>query len=167
MSTFNPKKQAEEVVRPRLRLGERKPRDKKKRRGLIYSTTTAQTYRHHLTKLARWAKTNYRCRLLQITPAIAQKYLDERVRQVTDKSLNQDRLCLELLPKVGLGDLTQRRSIVPPGRLAEEPRMYTSAQVDMIQAAQAENPHRKNPNARPSRSAPSWPGPTACEPRSY
>ena len=143
MATFNARRQAEELVRPRLRLGERKPRDKEARRGWIYSTTTAKTYRHHLTKMARWAKENYRCRLLQITPAIAQKYLDERARQVTDKSLNQDRLCLELLPKIERGDLTQPRSIVPPGRLAEEPRMYTTTQVDMIQAAQAENPHRK------------------------
>ena len=130
-------------MRPRLRLGQRKPRDKEARRGLIYSTTTAQTYRHHFTKMARWAKANYRCRLLQISPALAQKYLDERAGQVTDKSVNQDKLCLEMLPKIERGDLTQPRSIVPPGRLAEEPRMYTSAQVDMIQAAQAENPHRK------------------------
>ena len=110
---------------------------------MIYSTTTAKTCRHHLTKLARWAKENYNCRLLQITPTIAQQYLNGRARQVTDKSVNQDRLCLEMLPKIERGDLTQPRSIVPPGPLAEEPRMYTSTQVDMIQAAQAENPHRK------------------------
>lgn len=143
MPTFNAQKQAEEIVRARLRLGERKPRDKEARRGLIYSTTTAQTYRHHLTKMAKWARANYRCRLLQITPAIAQKYLDERAREVGDKSVNQDRLCLELLPKIERGDLTQPRSIVPPGRLAEEPRMYTSTQVDMVQVAQAENSHRE------------------------
>ena len=146
MPTFNPTKQAAEIVRPRLRLRQRKPRDKEARRGLIYSATTAKTYRHHLTKLARWAKENYKCRLVQISTALAQKYLDERARQVTDKSLNQDRLCLEMLPRIQRGDLTQPPSHVPPGRLAEEPRMYTSAQVDMIQAAQAENPHREEPH---------------------
>ena len=83
MTTFNARRQAEEIVRPRLRLGKRKPQDKEARRGWIYSTQTATTYRHHLTKLARWAKTHYRCRLVQITPAIAQKYL-RRARPPSD-----------------------------------------------------------------------------------
>lgn len=77
----------------------------------IRSTTTAQTHRRRLSQLARWARANHRCHLLQITSDIAQAYLDERVRQVTDKSLNRDRLCLEMLPQIERGGLTQPKSI--------------------------------------------------------
>ena len=112
MPAFNPKQQAKEILQPRIRLGQHKPREKEERRGMIRSTTTTQAHRRRLVKLARWARANHRCRLLQITPAIAQAYLDERARQVTDKSLHLDRLCLEILPGIGRGGLTQPRSIV-------------------------------------------------------
>lgn len=112
MPAFNPKKQMEEIIRPRLRLGQQKPDDKRGHRGMIRSTTTAQTHRRRLAKMARWAKENYHCSLLQITPAIAQRYLDERAQQVTHKTLNRDRLGLEMLPGIGRGNLAQPRSIV-------------------------------------------------------
>ena len=40
MPTFNPRRQAEEIVRPRLRMSHQKPPSKEEHRGMIYSTTT-------------------------------------------------------------------------------------------------------------------------------
>ena len=137
MPTYNPRRQASEVVRAHIRLGEAKPSDQAERSGSIYSVGTARAYEQSLAQAAAWLRKTHHTHLQKMTREQAQEYLQQRAANVRDKTLAQDRNALLLLPRVD--DLDRMRTqIDTPGRLSEEPRAYTPVQVDMVRERQSE-----------------------------
>ena len=136
MPNCNLDRQVQDIIGPRMRLGHPKPDSRDSRVGLFYSVRTAKAYGQHLHQIAVWAKATYECRLDQLTPVRANKYLAERAAKVTYKTLNQDRLALQLLPQIRRDDLVQPHSEIPSGPKTTEPKTYTDKQVQIIRKRQ-------------------------------
>ena len=95
----SPEKQAEKSVSRVLALGQ--PRHGNQDDGKIHSVGTARAYQQALTGVAQWLKgEGNQMGLNHITTAQAQAYLEYRVHQVGQKSLDLDRQALRILPSL-------------------------------------------------------------------
>jgi hypothetical protein len=110
-------------------------RHEHKQDGRIHSLGTLRLREQSLTRVAHWLADHRLGALRDLTPALAQAYLDERAQHVGQSQLNADRQALQ----VHLGErLTPVKSAAErPDRLAEQGRAYTPEQVALIIARQA------------------------------
>ena len=105
--------------------------------GKIHSLGTARSYQQALTRAAEWMKANVNNQGIQrLTAEQARAYLAERAAGVRQKTLDQDRQALQILPLID--KLPRVRSELPASPLATESRAYTPEQVEVI--AQAQTP---------------------------
>ena len=130
-----PAKQAERAVRRVLALNT--PRHDNRDDGRIHSVGTARSYQAALTRVAKWMrqKRNYKG-LERLTPEEAKAYLEARAAHVRQKTLDQDRQALQVLPLVGKLERIKSDTKLKPTRLATDSRAYTPAQVEVIARAQ-------------------------------
>ena len=129
-----PANQAARAVRRVLAL--KTPRHGNRDDGKIHSVGTARSYQQALTHVAEWMKENHNNKgLEQITPEEAKAYLEERAACVRQKTLDQERQALQILPLVG--KLERVRSEVRASALATDGRAYTQEQVEVIARVQA------------------------------
>ena len=128
-----PANQAARAVSQVLAL--KTPRHNNRDDGKIHSVGTARSYQQALTRVAEWMKQNRNNNgLEQLTPEEAKAYLEERAAHVRQKTLDQDRQALQILPLIG--KLERIRSEVRPSVLATDGRAYTLEQVEVIARAQ-------------------------------
>ena len=128
-----PASQAKKAVRRVLAL--KTPRHNHRDDGRIHSVGTARSYEQALTRVAEWMQERRDNKGLdRLTPEEAKKYLEERSLVVRQKTLDQERQALQILPLVG--KLETVRSDLKPTRLASKGRAYTPEQVEVIARAQ-------------------------------
>ena len=128
----SPKKQAEKSVSRVLALGQ--PRHGNQDDGKIHSVGTARAYQQALTGVAQWLKsTGNHMGLNHVTTVQAQAYLEYRVHQVGQKSLDLDRQALRILPSLDRDALVRlfTRADRSAG-LAERSRAYTQGQRELV-----------------------------------
>ena len=77
--------------------------------------------------------------LTQLTPEEARTYLEKRALSVRQKTLDQDRQALQILPLIDKLPRIKSNPALRPTPLATDGRAYTPQQVDVI--AQAQTPH--------------------------
>ena len=130
-----PANQAARAVRRVLAL--KTPRHDNRNDGKVHSVGTARSYQGALARVAKWMqeKRDYRG-LEQLTPEEARAYLAERAAHVRQKTLDQDRQALQILPLIGTLERIKSSPKLKPTRLASEGRAYTPEQVDIIARAQ-------------------------------
>lgn len=130
-----PANQAARAVRNVLAL--RTPRHGNRDDGRIHSVGTARSYQQALTRVAAWMreKRDYKG-LEKLTPDEARAYLEERAAHVRQKTLDQDRQALQILPLVGKLERIKSDPKLKPTRLATDSRAYTPEQVEVIARAQ-------------------------------
>lgn len=128
-----PANQAARAVRRVLAL--KTPRHGNRDDGKVHSVGTARSYQQALTHVAEWMKENRNNKgLEQLTPEEAKAYLEERAACVRQKTLDQERQALQILPLVG--KLERVKSDLRPTRLATDGRAYTPEQVEVIARVQ-------------------------------
>ena len=128
-----PASQAKKALRRVLAL--KTPRHDNRDDGKIHSVGTARSYQQALTRVAEWMRERRDNKGLErLTAEEARAYLDERALVVRQKTLDQERQALQILPLVG--KLERVRSELKPTRLATEGRAYTPEQVEIIARAQ-------------------------------
>ena len=130
-----PANQAARAVRNVLAL--RTPRHDNRDDGKVHSVGTARSYQQALTRVAAWMreKRDYKG-LDKLTPEEARAYLEERAAHVRQKTLDQDRQALQVLPLIGKLERIKSNSKLKPTRLATDSRAYTPEQVEVIARAQ-------------------------------
>ena len=129
-----PANQAARAVRNVLAL--RTPRHGNRDDGRIHSVGTARSYQQALTRVAAWMRERRDYKGLEkLTPEEARAYLEERAAHVRQKTLDQDRQALQILPLVGKLERIKSEKLKPT-RLASEGRAYTPEQVEVIARAQ-------------------------------
>ena len=132
-----PTNQAARAVRRVLALST--PRHDNRDDGQIHSVGTARSYQGALARVAAWMQENRNYKGLdQLTPEEARTYLEARAAHVRQKTLDQDRQALQVLPLVGKLERIKSNPELRPTCLATEGRAYTPEQVDII--AQAQTP---------------------------
>ena len=105
--------------------------------GRIHSVGTARSYQGALARVAKWMQANRNYKgLEQLTPEEARTYLAERAAHVRQKTLDQDRQALQVLPLVGKLERIKSDPKLKPTRLAADGRAYTPEQVEIIARAQ-------------------------------
>ena len=105
--------------------------------GKIHSVGTARSYQQVLTRVTAWMQANRNYKgLEQLTPEEAKAYLEERAACVRQKTLDQDRQALQILPLVGKLARVKSSAELRPSPLATDGRAYTPEQVDVIARAQ-------------------------------
>lgn len=102
--------------------------------GAVHSIGTARQYEAALTRAAEWDRVNGGRGIASWDADRARAYLSERAEGVQQKTLDQDRQALQVLPHVGT--LERVRSEVDRPGLADQGRAYSAAQVRAISAAQ-------------------------------
>ena len=128
-----PASQAKKALRRVLAL--KTPRHDNRDDGKIHSVGTARSYQQVLTRVAEWKRERLNNEGLErLTAEEAMAYLEERALVVRQKTLDQERQALQVLPLVG--KLERVRSNLKPTRLATEGRAYTPEQVEVIARAQ-------------------------------
>ena len=111
------------------------PRHNNRDDGKIHSVGTARSYQQALTRVGEWMKANGNNQGLQrLTAEQARAYLAERAASVRQKTLDQDRQALQILPLID--KLPRLRSELQPSPLATDGRAYTPEQVEVIAQAQ-------------------------------
>ena len=132
-----PAKQAARAVRDVLAL--KTARHGNRDDGKIHSVGTARSYQQALTRVAEWMRENRNYKgLLQLTPQEAQEYLETRALSVRQKTLDQDRQAMQVLPLIDKLPRVHSDPALRPTPLATDGRAYTPQQVDII--AQAQTP---------------------------
>ena len=130
-----PANQAARAVRDVLALKTR--RHDNRDDGKIHSVGTARSYQQALTRVTKWMQENRNYKgLQQLTPQEAQAYLEERALSVRQKTLDQDRQALQILPLIGKLARVRSDPALRPTPLATDGRAYTPAQVEIIARAQ-------------------------------
>ena len=130
-----PANQAARAVRNVLAL--RTPRHGNRDDGQIHSVGTARSYQQALTRVAEWMRERRDYKGLdKLTPEEARAYLEERAAHVRQKTLDQDRQALQILPLVGKLERIKSDPKLKPTRLATDSRAYTPEQVEVIARAQ-------------------------------
>ncbi|MDD9997870.1 MAG: site-specific integrase [Rhodospirillaceae bacterium] len=130
-----PASQAAKAVRNVLAL--RTPRHDNKDDGKVHSVGTARSYQQVLTRVAEWKREKRDGKGLdQLTAEEAKAYLEERALVVRQKTLDQERQALQILPLVGKLERVKSSPDLKPTRLASEGRAYTPEQVEVIARAQ-------------------------------
>lgn len=128
-----PASQAKKALRRVLAL--RTPRHDNRDDGKIHSVGTARSYQQALTRVAEWMRERRDNKGLErLTAEEARVYLEERSLVVRQKTLDQERQALQILPLVG--KLERIKSNLKPTRLATEGRAYTPEQIEIIARAQ-------------------------------
>ena len=131
-----PANQAAKAVRRVLAL--KTPRHGSHDDGKIHSVGTARSYQQALTRVAEWMRERRDNNGLErLTSEEARAYLEERSLVVRQKTLDQERQALQILPLVGKLERIKSHPDLKPTRLATEGRAYTPEQVEMIAQAQA------------------------------
>ena len=130
-----PANQAARAVRNVLAL--RTPRHDNRDDGKVHSVGTARSYQQALARVAAWMQKNRDYKGLdKLTAEEARAYLEGRAAQVRQKTLDQDRQALQILPLVGKLERIKSDPKLKPTRLASEGRAYTPEQVEIIARAQ-------------------------------
>ena len=130
-----PANQAAKAVRNVLAL--KTPRHDNKDDGKVHSVGTARSYQQVLTRVAEWKREKRDGKGLdQLTAEEAKTYLEERALVVRQKTLDQERQALQILPLVGKLKRVRSSPDLKPTRLASEGRAYTPEQVEVIARAQ-------------------------------
>ena len=130
-----PANQAARAVRNVLAL--KTPRHDNRDDGRIHSVGTARSYQQALTRVAEWMREKRDHKGLEkLTLEEARAYLSERAAHVRQKTLDQDRQALQILPLVGKIERIKSDPRLRPTRLASEGRAYTPEQVEVIARAQ-------------------------------
>ena len=130
-----PANQAAKAVRNVLAL--KTPRHDNRDDGKIHSVGTARSYQQVLTRVAEWKREKRDGKGLdQLTAEEARAYLEERALVVRQKTLDQERQALQILPLVGKLERVKSSPDLKPTRLASEGRAYTPEQVEVIARAQ-------------------------------
>ena len=130
-----PASQAKKALRRVLAL--KTPRHDNRDDGKVHSVGTARSYQGTLTRVAKWMRENRNDKGLEkLTPEEAKAYLEERAACVRQKTLDQDRQALQILPLVGKLERVKSHPGLKPTRLATEGRAYTPEQVEIIARAQ-------------------------------
>lgn len=132
-----PRNQARKAVSRVLALGQ--PRHGNTGDGKIHSVGTARNYEQALKLAVEWDRANGGDGIRSFDRARAVAYLNFRSTQVTQKTLDLDRLALQILP--GLTDLPRIHSGVRTSGHGDRGRAYTPEQIAMVAAAQ-EGPNR-------------------------
>ena len=132
-----PANQAARAVRDVLALKTRRHGNRDD--GKIHSVGTARSYQRALTHVGQWMKENRNYKgLAQLTPEEAQAYLEKRALTVRQKTLDQDRQALQILPLIDKLPRVKSNPALQPTSLATDGRAYAPQQVDVI--AQAQTP---------------------------
>ena len=136
MATFNPKKQAQNIIgqyvshtpkpRPEKRAGDRK----------IRAIGTRRDYTATATCIASWLKDRHATTLYRMTRSQALEYLEIRRHIISQKTLDRDRTVLDRMPRTGKTGLPRISSTVAPGRLSTGSRAYEHDQLDKIESRQ-------------------------------
>jgi integrase len=105
------------------------------RTGQIHSIRTLNKYIEALTQAGQWAREQVGLRHLnQLTPAIAQRYLETRIAAgISQGQVDADRNAMEFV--TGHNSLKRVRATAQPERSS---RAYTAAQVERIAQTQSE-----------------------------
>ena len=130
-----PASQATKALRRVLAL--KTPRHDNRDDGKVHSVGTARSYQRALTRVAKWMRKRRDNKGLEkLTPEEARTYLEERSFHVRQKTLDQERQALQILPLVGKLERIKSDPELKPTRLATEGRAYTPEQVEVIALAQ-------------------------------
>ena len=130
-----PASQAKKSLRRVLAL--KTPRHGNHDDGKVHSVGTARSYERVLTHVAAWKREKGDNNGLdQLTAEEAKAYLEERALVVRQKTLDQERQALQILPLVGKLERVKSSPDLKPTRLASEGRAYTPEQVEVIARAQ-------------------------------
>jgi len=131
MAKFSsPEKQAEKAVSHMLGIGNKD--------GQIKSIGTARNYKQSLTQCATYLKENRLGNLAGLSTEVAQKYLEARAEQVSQKTLDLDRQAIQAhLSTVTKSEVKLERTRSEIDSTLST-RSYTSEQVAMVSNCQAE-----------------------------
>lgn len=130
-----PASQAKKALRRVLAL--RTPKHGNRDDGKVHSVGTARSYQQALTRVAEWMRERRDNKGLErLTAEEARAYLEERALVVRQKTLDQERQALQILPLVGKLERVKSHPDLKPTRLASEGRAYTPEQVEIIARAQ-------------------------------
>lgn len=114
------------------------PRHRSKNDGKIHSVGGMRNYKAGLKAAGKWLeKKGNRQGLDKMTPELAEAYLKDRAKSVSQKTLDRDRQALQFLPLIN-NKLFVVQSQIPDGKLGKESRAYTQEQVDLIMSYQSE-----------------------------
>lgn len=130
-----PKRQACEAVRRKLALGS--PRHTHRGDGRIHGVGTAHAHESALRIFARWLLANgYQDGIAGCTPDQARAFVQERAHHVGQSALDLARQAIRTATGHDPGPVKSVASGLR--RLADEPRAYTPAQVDLVLRRQSE-----------------------------
>jgi len=130
-----PANQAAKAVRRVLAL--KTPRHGSRDDGKVHSIGTARSYQRVLTRVAEWMRERRDNKGLErLTPEEAKAYLEDRALVVRQKTLDQERQALQVLPLIGKLERIKSSPHLKPTRLASEGRAYTPEQVEVIARTQ-------------------------------
>jgi integrase len=132
-----PRNQARKAISKVLALGQ--PRHGNSGDGKIHSVGTARTYEQSLKLAVEWDQANGGDGIQSFDRDRAIAFLKQRATEVTQKTLDHDRLALQILP--GLTDIPRICSDVRTSGHGDRGRAYTTEQIAMVAAAQ-EAPNR-------------------------
>lgn len=127
--------------------------------GAIRSVGTVRNYELRLKLVTQWVQQNRLGSLRELTPERALDYLRQRAAQVGQKTLDMDRQAIQMMMRQVTGQLAEGQTLpvikssaqerprtarAKPGqpnnlgrRLAEQSRLYTRQQIELIAARQA------------------------------
>ena len=133
---WNADRQAQEIVRPRMRLKQEKPKSRAEKKGKFYSVASAKKAKENLKRVAQ-AMRRQGVTLKEITTAQAQKWINQLPdRGMTQKSISAYKTALELCPQVEA--IKAPRAIAQPGPKATLPRATTPERAALIFSHQRE-----------------------------
>lgn len=113
------------------------PRHCSKNDGKIHSVGGMRNYKAGLKSAGKWlVRKGNRQGLDKMTPELAEAFLKDRAKFVVQKTLDRDRQALQFLPGIQ-EKLAVIQSQIPNGKLGQESRAYSQAQINLIMSRQS------------------------------